>query len=174
MEHAPFIIRYLPAPMQKTLAMKVLEGQKVAYEAVTYGSGSRDAVKIAAIFGVPPEQVFKTLVVPAPPKQPRIKPMLVMIPANAQLNLKKLAKIVGAKKLAMAKHAEAEKMTGLQVGGISPLALLNKRFAIYIDESAKTQDASFVSAGVRGINLKVETAGLVKVTKARWAGVADF
>jgi len=157
--------------MQKTLAMKLLEGKKIKYEAVTYDTITRDAVEIAAMFGVPPEQVYKTLVVPAPTKQPKMKPMLVMIAANAQLDLKKLAKTVGAKKLAMATHAEAEKMTRLQVGGISPLVLLNKGFAIYIDEAAKAQDKIFVSAGVRGINLKVGVNDLVKVTKARWVTV---
>ena len=158
--------------MQKTLAMKLLEGRKIKYEAVTYDTITRDAVEIAGMFGVPPEQVYKTLVVPAPAKQPKLKPMLVMIPANAQLDLKKLAKVIGAKKLAMATHAEAERMTKLQVGGISPLALLNKGFAIYIDESAQTQDVVFVSAGVRGINLKVGVGDLVKVTKARQIAVA--
>ena len=157
--------------MQKTLAMKLLEGKKIKYKAVTYDTITRDAVEIAGMFGVPPEQVYKTLVVPAPAKQPKLKPMLVMIPANAQLDLKKLAKAVGAKKLAMATHAEAERMTKLQVGGISPLALLNKGFAIYIDEAAQAQDEIFVSAGVRGINLKVGVDDLVKVTKARWRTV---
>ena len=157
--------------MQKTLAMKVLEGKKIAYEAVTYDTITRDAVEIAAMFGVPAAQVFKTLVVPAPVKQPKLKPMLMMLPADAQLDLKKLAKVVGAKKLAMASHAEAEKITRLKVGGISPLALLNKGFAIYIDESAQTQNEIFVSAGVRGINLKVGVNDLVKVTKARWVTV---
>ena len=157
--------------MQKTLAMKVLEGKKIAYEAVTYDTITRDAVEIAAMFGVPAAQVFKTLVVPAPVKQPKLKPMLMMLPADAQLDLKKLAKVVGAKKLAMASHAEAEKITRLKVGGISPLALLNKGFAIYIDESAQTQNEIFVSAGVRGINLKVGVNDLVKITKARWVTV---
>ena len=157
--------------MQKTLAMKLLEGKKIAYEAVTYDTITRDAVEIAAMFGVPAAQVFKTLVVPAPVKQPKLKPMLMMLPADAQLDLKKLAKVVGAKKLAMASHAEAEKITRLKVGGISPLALLNKGFAIYIDESAQTQNEIFVSAGVRGINLKVGVNDLVKITKARWVTV---
>ena len=148
--------------------MKLLEGRKIKYEAVTYDTITRDAVEIAAMFGVPAAQVFKTLVVPAPAKQPTLKPMLVMIPADAQLDLKKLAKVVGAKKLAMATHAQAEKMTRLKVGGISPLALLNKGFAITIDESAQAQSEIFISAGVRGINLKVGVDDLVRVTKARW------
>ena len=82
----------------KTLAMRLLEGKKVAYEAITYDASERDAEKIAIQLGVPPEQVFKTLVVAAS-KDGRspIKPMLAIIPANRQLDLKKLAKLVDRK-----------------------------------------------------------------------------
>lgn len=157
--------------MDKTLAMKLLEGKKVTYEAVAYPTSMRDAEDIAVEFGVPAAQVFKTLVVLPPDGVPKAKPMLVMIPADRQLHLKKLAKVVKVKKLKMATHAQAEEMTGLQVGGISALALLNKGFAIYLDESARGATAVYISAGQRGINLKVGVDDLVKVTKARWADV---
>lgn len=151
----------------KTLAMKVLEGQKVAYELFEYPETERDAVQIAHIFGVPPAQVFKTLVVVRPPQ----KPLLVLLPADSQLDLKKLAKATGDKKLNMATHAEAEQLTKLQVGGISALALLNKGFVILIDESAQAQEAIFVSAGQKGLNLKVKTNDLVRVIQAKYVEV---
>ena len=156
--------------MKKTLAMKVLEGRNVPFEPFTYPASERDAVKIADHFGVPHDQVFKSLVVARPHK----KPLLVMIPANYRLNLKKLAKATGDKKLKMSTHAEAEKLTGLQVGGISPLALLNKGSVMLIDRVADQHDEIFVSAGQKGINLKVSRKGLVKVVAAKSIDTADL
>jgi Cys-tRNA(Pro)/Cys-tRNA(Cys) deacylase len=121
---------------------------------------------VADFVGLPPERVYKTLVVLR--QGPRAKPMLIMAPANRQLDLKLVAKAVGEKKVQMAAQQEAERLTGLKVGGISALALLNKGFDIYLDESARNQDAILISAGQRGVNLELAVADLVKVTRARW------
>jgi Cys-tRNA(Pro)/Cys-tRNA(Cys) deacylase len=149
--------------MQKTLAMRLLDGKKIAYEAVTYPEDERDAVLVAKHLGVPARQVFKTLVV----TRERGKPLLVMIPADRQLDLKRLASELGEKKLQMASHQEAERLTRLQVGGISALALINRGFAVTLDGSAQEFEAIFVSAGVKGINLKVGVADLVRLTRAK-------
>jgi Cys-tRNA(Pro)/Cys-tRNA(Cys) deacylase len=153
--------------MSKTLAMRVLEGRKVPYQTVTYPDSERDAAIIARHFGVPAGQVFKTLVVTRPPA----KPLLALVGADSQLDLKKLAQVVGEKKLKMAGHSEAEALTGLQVGGISPLALLNRGFLILIDKSVQEYEEVYVSAGQRGLNLKVPVSGLVQVTGARYADI---
>ncbi|MCA9969903.1 MAG: hypothetical protein KC425_06795 [Anaerolineales bacterium] len=158
--------------MQKTLAMKFLDGKKVPYAVVAYPNTMRDAAEIAVLLGIPPGQMFKTLVVQAPEGVPRAKPMLVLVPADRQLDLKLLAKATGAKKLKLATHAEAEALTGLQVGGISPLVLVNKGFQIYVDESARDFEQVYVSAAQKGLNLKVPVAALLKVTGARWVRVA--
>jgi Cys-tRNA(Pro)/Cys-tRNA(Cys) deacylase len=151
-----------------------LEGKRITYQAITYSQELRDAGAIAAEFGVPAGQVFKTLVVPAPKDAPRsIKPMLVMIPADRQLDLKKLAEVVKLKKLKMASHAEAELLTGLQVGGISALALLNRGFAVYLDHSARAYPEIYVSAGQRGINLKLSVTDLVQLTRAQQVDVCQ-
>jgi Cys-tRNA(Pro)/Cys-tRNA(Cys) deacylase len=157
----------------KTIAMKLLEGKRIAYETREYDTDTRDAEIIAARLNIPPETMFKTLVVNPPEGQPKAKPMLVMIAANQQLDLKKLAKVVGVKKLKMATHREAEEMTGLQVGGISPLALLNKGFAIYLDQSAQACDKIFVSSGQRGIQIYLTAVDLVRLTKARVVDVRE-
>lgn len=151
--------------VEKTLAMKVLEGKKIPYNVVTFPDDMHDAEAIAALLGVPAEVVYKTLVV-MPPAAGR-KPLLVMVPADRQLDLKALAAALGAKKIRMATHREAEELTGLQVGGISALALLNRGFDVYLDESAGDKEAVYVSAGKRGINLKVPVAHLIKLTGAR-------
>lgn len=155
--------------IEKTQAMRVLEVKKIPYEVLTYADDMRDAEEIALFLNVDAHQVFKTLVV-LPPEQGK-KAFLVMIPANTQLDLKKLAEIVGAKKLKMATHREAEQMTGLQVGGISPIALLGKPFTVYIDKSVTGQPYVYISAGKRGLQLKVGAIDLIKLTGARAAAV---
>ncbi len=149
--------------MEKTLAMKLLQGRKVPFETHIYPETERDAEKIAEYLGIPAAEVYKTLVV----TRAKGKPILCMLAAERQLNLKKLAKALGEKKLALATHAEAEKMTGLKVGGISPLALLNKGFAIYIDEPAKECSRILVSSGKKGLNLGVPVPDLIKITGAK-------
>lgn len=155
----------------KTLAMRVLEGQGADYTTYDYDPALRDAAEIAPTIGIAPERVFKTLVV-MPPAGSK-KPLLVMVPATAQLDLKKLAAAVGAKKLKMATHDEAEQLTGLQVGGISALALLNRGFQCYLDQSARDHDSILVSSGEKGTNLEVAVPDLVRIVNARWAAVGD-
>lgn len=150
---------------EKTQAMRALDGKKIAYDVLTYSADTRDAEEVAVLVGLPPGEVFKTLVVMPP--EPGKKPMLVMLPANKQLNLKQLAAATGAKKLKMATQREAEQLTGLQVGGISAVALLNKSFAVFIDRSAQTVPSVCISAGKRGLQIRLATADLIKVTTAR-------
>ena len=149
---------------KKTNAMKLLEGKKVPYESFTYPPNLGDAQEVAAALDWPAGQVFKTLVVPRPKPG---KPMLVMIPADRQLDLKKLAKAVGEKKLKMATQREAEQLTRLQVGGISALALLNRGFDIYLDESALLFEQIIISAGQRGLQIKLAVPDLVRICRAR-------
>jgi Cys-tRNA(Pro)/Cys-tRNA(Cys) deacylase len=68
----------------------------------------------------------------------------------------------------MASHHDAEALTGLQVGGISSLALLNRGFDVCIDRAAQDLDLILVSAGQRGIDLRLAVEDLVRVTGARW------
>jgi Cys-tRNA(Pro)/Cys-tRNA(Cys) deacylase len=153
--------------IEKTQAMRALEGKRIPYDVFVYADDMRDAEEIALFLDVDAHQVFKTLVV-LPPEQGK-KAFLVMVPANTQLDLKKLADVAGVKKLKMATHREAEQMTGLQVGGISAIALLGKPFTVYIDESALGLSHVYISAGKRGIQLKVGVTDLIKLTGARTA-----
>lgn len=153
--------------MEKTLAMRLLEGKKVAYTVVVYPEHLRDATEITQMLSVPAGQLFKTLVVLPPEGRPNTKPLLVMIPADKQLGLKKLAKTVGVKKVKMATHEQAERLTGLQVGGISALALVQRPFTIYLDQSARQYEQIYISAGQRGLNIKLAVSDLIKLTQAR-------
>jgi len=159
------------ARIQKTLAMRVLEGQSVPFEVVAYPDTIHDAYELAQYVGLPPENVYKTLVVQA--DDPGFKPMLILVAADRKLNFKLAAKAVGAKKIHMARHVDAEHLTGLKVGGISALALLNKGFDIYLDEWATLLDFIVVSAGQRGLNLKLRVDDLINVTGAQVIEVSD-
>lgn len=152
----------------KNNVTRLLDGKRVSYTVHTYDydAGIHSAVEVASAIGLPPDQVFKTLV--ALIDQPGSKPLLVIVPGPATLQLKDLAGAIGAKKVKMAEHKQAEQLTKLQTGGISPLALINKGFAVYIDERARAYETIAVSAGERGANVELPVADLVKLTNARW------
>lgn len=152
----------------KNNVTRFLDSKKVIYQVFTYDydAGVHSAMDVARAIGLPEQQVFKTLV--AISDDTRRKPMLVIVPGPDTLDLKTLAKAVGAKKMRMAAHDEAELLTGLQTGGISALALINKGFDTYLDEQARQFATIAVSAGQRGANIQLPVADLVKLTNARW------
>ena len=154
--------------MRKTIAMRLLEGKNIPYEAIAYPGSERDATRVAEHIGAPPGQVFKTLVV----VRERGKPFLALVPADRELDLKKMARQVGEKKVSMASHAEAERLTRLEVGGISPLALINRGFDMVLDASAQHYGAIYISAGEKGMQIRVPVEGLVALTGAQLLDIA--
>ena len=102
------------------------------------------------------------------------KPILVVIPGPSQVDLKALAKSLGEKKVTLATEREAEQITGLQVGGISPLALINQGFQVVIDTSALELDVIHISGGQRGMNISLQADALVMLTNARVDRVSRF
>lgn len=150
----------------KTNAMRVLDQRRIAYEVHEYSPEIHSAVEAAQAMGAPVERVYKTLVVVR--ETPRAKPLLVMVPGNRDLDLRALARSTGDKKLRMATQKEAESLTGLLVGGIGALALLNRGFEVWIDPAARAHERIYVNAGQRGINLELRVDDLVRVTNARW------
>lgn len=123
--------------MFKNNVARFLESNRVSYQLYLYDyeSGVRSGIEVAEAISLPPEQVFKTLV--ALLDQPKTKQLRVVIPDPDTLNLKNFAKAIQSKRVTMASHVEAEKLTGLQTGSISPLALINKEFTIYIVQRVK-------------------------------------
>jgi Cys-tRNA(Pro)/Cys-tRNA(Cys) deacylase len=148
---------------EKLNSMRILDQQKVAYTVREFPDTVHSAGGVADHFGLPHEIVYKTLVA----LTANNKPLLVMIAGSRELDLKKLAKAVGEKKIQMATKKDAEKLTGLQTGGISALALLHKNFPVYLDQPALALECILVSAGKRGINLELPVADLIRVTKAK-------
>lgn len=147
----------------KLNSMRFLETHNVQYETAHYDDVIHDASEVANVLKVPVGQVYKTLVVE---RGSGGKPVLIMIAADRHLDLKKFAASIGQKKVNMASHADAEKQTGLKVGGIGALALVHKNWDVYIDKHALDHEHIYVSAGQRGTNLKVPVQDLIRVLKA--------
>jgi Cys-tRNA(Pro)/Cys-tRNA(Cys) deacylase len=151
---------------QKLNSMRILEQHKIPYEVIEFPDTMRDAEEIAAVLGIPPHTVYKTLVV-EPVNVPGAKPFLVLIASDRSLDLKRMAAAAGYKKIGMAAHKDAERLTGLQVGGISALALMHKNWSVYLDQPAVQLEHILVSAGQRGYDVRVPTAPLIKLLKAK-------
>jgi Cys-tRNA(Pro)/Cys-tRNA(Cys) deacylase len=146
--------------------MRVLDSRKVAYKVHEYSPEIHSAGEAAQAIGMPVERVYKTLVVMRDTLH--AKPLLVMVPGDRELDLRALAKSTGDKKLRMATQKEAESLTGLLVGGIGALALLNRGFEIWIDGAARGHERICVNAGQRGVNLELCVDDLARMTNAKW------
>ncbi len=154
----------------KTNAMRILEAQGIPYEAYYFSEDIHSAQGVAEVVGIPANRIYKTLV--TVPAEGRTHPILAIVPGDRELDLKELATTAGEKKVRMASQEEAEDLTGLQVGGISPLALLQKTWPVFLDGSAQGLDEILVSAGKRGINLKLTVEDLISLTDARMAPIS--
>jgi Cys-tRNA(Pro)/Cys-tRNA(Cys) deacylase len=152
----------------KLNSMRLLEQHKIPYEVVEFPDIMRDAEEIAEVLGTPPHLVYKTLVVEPDGDG---KPILVMLASNRRLDLKKVALAAGQKKVRMAAHKDAESLTGLKVGGISALALTQKNWIVILDQPATEEEHILVSAGQRGIDLRVPVIALMGLVRARIADV---
>ncbi len=149
--------------------MRLLDAKGIPYHVTEYDSSGEfhTGEEAAALVGAPAEAVYKTLVVLRDAPQAG-KPMMVMAPVAMQLDLKALAEALGEKRLRMATQKEAEKLTGMQVGGISALGLQRPGFTILIDERAQALERLHVSAGARGMDIELAVGDLVALTGARF------
>ena len=145
---------------------RFLDSRKISYIAFETPVEKLGALETAKFLNVLPETIFKTIVVAR--DKPR-KPILAVIPGPNSVDLKLLAAFLGEKKVYLPTEREAEQLTGLQAGGISPLALINKGFQVLIDSAAQNYDEIHVSGGQRGLNVKLPVADFVRLTNARVA-----
>ena len=148
---------------------RFLDARKVKYTARELPAEKLGALESARLLNVPEEQVFKTIVT----KREKGKPVLAVIPGPSVVDLKKLAGFLGEKKMHLPTEREAEQMTGLQAGGISPLALINKGFQVVIDSSAENFKEIYISGGQRGLNIQLGLSDLIKLVSARVGDVSS-
>jgi len=143
---------------------RFLDSRKVTYQTHELPPEKLGAIEAAEILGVSPDRVYKTIVairtIPG-------KPILAVIPGNTELDLKLLAIVAGEKKIRLASHQQAEDLTKLQTGGISPLSLINKGFQVFVDRQALDYPTIYISGGQRGLNIQLSPNDLVKLTSAR-------
>jgi len=147
---------------------RFLDSRKVKYTAHDLPAEKLGALEAAQILNVPAGQVFKTIVT----KREKGKPVLAVIPGPQVVDLKALAAFLGEKKMYLPTEREAEQLTGLPAGGISPLALIHKGFQVVIDSSAQTFGEIFISGGQRGLNVQLGVADLASLVHAKFGNVS--
>lgn len=147
---------------------RFLDARKLKYVAHELPNEKLGAVEAAQHMGVPEEQVFKTIVT----TREKGKPVLVVVPGPRVVDLKLLAVFLGEKKMSLPTEREAEALTGLQAGGISPLALINKGFQVVIDLAAQRFEEIYISGGQRGLDIQLRVEDLVNLTNARVGAVS--
>jgi Cys-tRNA(Pro)/Cys-tRNA(Cys) deacylase len=149
--------------MVKNNITRLLEARKVPYTAFELPAEKLGAERTAELLGIPLKQVFKTIVVA---REGRGKPILALVPGSEEVDLKALARALNEKKLSLPTEREAERLTGLQVGGISPLALLNRGFQVVLDITAQDFSEMHISGGQRGLNIRLPVMAVVEITHA--------
>jgi Cys-tRNA(Pro)/Cys-tRNA(Cys) deacylase len=151
--------------MKKTNAIRILESKKIDFELFNYEFKIEeiDAISVARKINAEPESVFKTLIT----RNNNNENFVFVIPGNESLNLKKAAKVSGSKKIEMIKEKELLPLTGYIKGGCSPIGL-KKQLPVFIDETAQLFDSIFISAGVRGTQVKINPSDLEKTINANF------
>ena len=155
--------------MTKTNAMRILDGLGVGYEVREYAVDEEhlDAVTVALKVGLPPEQVFKTLVV----RGDRNGCCFAVIPGDMELDLKALAKLAGDRKMEMVPLKEVTPLTGYVRGGVTVLGA-RKAYPVYVDFTVELWDVVSVSAGARGTQLLLAPADYLAATQAATGEIA--
>ena len=153
---------------QKTNVMRALDQKKVRYTPHEYPHGAEavDGVTVAGLIGAAPEQVFKTLVTRGASKSIYV----FVIPVAAELDLKKAARAVGEKSIAMIHVSEITALTGYLRGGCSPIGM-KKQYKTVYHESALEQQTIIVSAGRIGSQVELEPNALATLTRGQFADI---
>ncbi|MDL2256207.1 Cys-tRNA(Pro) deacylase [Parabacteroides sp. OttesenSCG-928-G06] len=154
----------------KTNAARLLDKAKIAYELIPYEVDESDlsAVHVADQLGEDVDQVFKTLVLHGD----KSGYFVCIIPGAAELDLKKAARVSGNKKCDLIPMKELLPLTGYIRGACSPIGM-KKLFPTYMHETAEDYTYIYVSAGQRGLQLKLSPADLIKEARATIAGLTD-
>jgi Cys-tRNA(Pro)/Cys-tRNA(Cys) deacylase len=154
--------------MKPTNIIRLLEARGIRYTSFELPAVKHGALETARLLNVPPEQVYKTIVVT---REGKGKMVLAVVPGSNEVDLKSLARALGEKKVHLPTEREAERLTGLQAGGISPLALLQRGFQVVLDSSAELFNEIHISGGQRGLNIRLAPADLIKLTNANLAQI---
>ena len=158
-----------PAIVQLTAAGVAFSVHEFEHDPTTRNFGHVAAMAL----GVDPDRVFKTLLVSVTVGPNEIERVVGIVPVPAKLSLKELASVVGGKRAEMCDPADAQRITGYVVGGISPFGQ-KRRLTTVIDETAELSATIFVSGGRRGLDIEIAPADLVTVLAASVASIATW
>ena len=155
--------------IEKTNAARLLEKAKIQYDLIPYEFDENDlaAQHVAESLGQDIAKVFKTLVLHGD----KTGYIVCVIPGDKEVDLKALAKVSGNKKVEMIPMKDLLQVTGYIRGGCSPIGM-KKRFPTYFHTTAADHDVIYVSAGVRGLQIKINPQELIKFIQATLADVA--
>lgn len=149
--------------MKTNNVTRFLDSKKVQYEIFELPPEKLGAIETAEYLNIPVHLVYKSIIL----MQPNSKPILCMLPGNAKVDLKVVADFLGQKKVRLTTQAEAEAISGLQTGGISPLALLHRGFNMILDRSVEGLEEIHISGGERGLNIRIRVVDLQRILSAR-------
>jgi Cys-tRNA(Pro)/Cys-tRNA(Cys) deacylase len=149
--------------MNKTNAARLLDSKNISYELLSYDVDESDlsANNVAIKLGQDINQVFKTLVL----RGDKNGIFICIVPGSQEIDLKKAAKASGNKNAAMVQMKEILELTGYIRGGCSPIGM-KKNYPTYIDETCILFEEIFVSAGIRGLQLKISPDDLIAATQS--------
>ncbi|HAP57446.1 MAG: Cys-tRNA(Pro) deacylase [Sphaerochaeta sp.] len=152
--------------MKKTNAMRILESMGIEYEVLSYDWDEEhlDAVHASQTAGLLPQQVFKTIVMQDDSKNVYV----FCLPADFSVSLKKARTLTGSKDIDLIKLTQLQDLTGYVRGGCSPLGM-KKHYPTFVEELAQLEEYIFVSAGQRGLQLKLRPEDLVRAANATFA-----
>jgi len=156
--------------ISKTNAVRLLDQLGMCYVLREYEIDPNDlaAETVAAKIGMPPEQVFKTLVA----RGERNGIVVAVIPGDQELDLKALALAAGEKKIELVPVKELQGLTGYVRGGVTALAA-KRDFPVYVDETIELFDVVSISAGVRGLQILIAPADYLRATKGKPAALGQ-
>jgi len=156
--------------ISKTNAVRLLDQLGIQYELRAYEVNPDDlaAEAVAAEIGMPPEQVFKTLVA----RGDRNGIVMAVIPGDQELNLKALAAVTGERKIQLVPVKELPALTGYIRGGVTALAAKHD-FPVYVDETSELFDIISISAGIRGLQILIAPGDYLRATKGTIAALGQ-
>lgn len=161
-------------PQAKTNAARLLDQLGIHYELRAYEVDPDDlaAETVAAKIGLPPEQVFKTLVARPVGSKDWHGVVMAVIPGDQELDLKALATAAGEKKIELAPVKELQGLTGYIRGGVTAIAA-KREYPVFVDETIELFDVVSISAGMRGLQILIAPADYLRATRGTIAAIAQ-
>ncbi len=154
--------------MNKTNAVRIVEAHNIQFKTLEYEVNENDlsGTSVAGKINVDEDSVFKTLVT----RNDKNTIFVFCIPVNQELDLKKAASISGSKKIEMIRLAELLPLTGYVRGGCSPIGM-KKEYPVFIEETAQIIENIYISAGIRGMQIRISPLDLAGLVNAKFGDV---